>query len=459
MTGVINKSQNRFTTLLCAAALFLALPVVSQLPAMPGSAYAQDEEKPPEATRKTQAISAAVYKELAKAQEAAEAKQYNQAISILDRIRQKQGDKLQGYDAASVWNVYGFIYYSKEQYRQAINAYQKVVQQGEIPEALEIGTKYTIAQLNFVIEDYRGAIRALQEWFKVAKNPGPQPYILLGQAYYQVKDYDNALRYVEQGFSVARKRETAPKEHWYLLLRVLYYEKNNYRKTAEVLEQLVSKWPKREYWVQLAGMYGELKQDKKQLYTMETAYVQDMLQREGELLNMAYLFLGNDMPYKGAKVVEKGIAEGKIRKTSKNFELMGNAWRQARETKKAIPALEQAANLSDEGEIYARLAGVYLDNEEFSKAINAANRAIQKGGVKRRDNLLMVKGMAEFNADRLNASLRSFAQCAKDKRSERVCKQWREYVAKDQKRRQKLAEDLEALRKARESRNAQAAAS
>ena len=198
-------------------------------------------------------------------------------------------------------------------------------------------------------------------------------------------------------------------------------------------------------------MYGELKKEKQQLITMETAYVQDMLQREGELLNMAYLFLGNDMPYKAASVVEKGIKEEKIRPTSKNYELLGNAWRQAQETKKAIPALENAASRAEKGEIYARLAGVYLDNEEFGKSIRAANNVINKGGVKRLDNLYMVKGMAEFNSDKLNASMASFRRCANDKRSEKVCNQWRGFVAKDQKRRQKLAEDLKALKDAREA--------
>lgn len=451
-----NLTASVLRTGVAAVAVFFALSLIAVIPASPiGIAVAQDEEKPPEKTRKTQAISAKVYEKLAKAQEAAEAKQYNQAISILDALRKSQGDKLKGYDAASVWNVYGFIYYSQEQYRKAIGAYQKVVSQGEIPEALEVGTKYTIAQLYFVVEDYPAAIRAMNNWFKVAKNPGPDPYILLGQAYYQTKDYTRALQQVERGMATARKREIAPKEHWYLLLRVLYYEKNNYAKTTEVLEELVRRWPKREYWVQLAGMYGELKREKKQLIAMEAAYVQDMLQREGELLNMAYLFLGNDMPYKAAKVVEKGLKEEKIKPTSKNYELLGNAWRQAQETKKAIPALENAASRSDKGEIYARLAGVYLDNEEYNKAIRAASDAIKKGGVKRRDNVYMVKGMAEFNADRLSAALGSFRKCAEDKRSESVCNQWYGFVQKDQKRRQQLDEDLKALKNAREARQAQ----
>ncbi len=409
---------------------------------------ADDKDKPPpEKTRKTQAISAKVYEKLAKAQEAAEAKDYNGAIKILDSLRKSKGDKLKGYDAASVWNVYGFIYYSKEQYKDAIGAYQKVIAQEDIPEALDLGTKYTLAQLQFVVENYPAAVTALNEWFKVANNPGADPYVLLGQAYYQTKEYDKALASVEKGMAVARKRDKKPKEHWYLLLRVLYYEKNDYKKTAQVLEELVQRWPKREYWVQLAGMYGELKRETDQLTTMETAYVQGMLTREGELLNMAYLFLGNEMPYKAANVVDKGIKEEQIKATSKNLELLGNSWRQAQHVKESIVALEGAAKTSDSGELYSRLASVYLDNEDFAKSVAAANKGFKKGGIKRKDNLWVIKGMAEFNLDRLKSAKQSFRNAGTDKRSKKLAGQWATYLGKEQKRREQLAKDLEDLKR------------
>ncbi len=427
----------------------LTVPAHSTLSSGFGWANAKDkeDEPPPEKTRKTQAISAKVYEKLAKAQEAAEAKDYNGAIKILDSLRRSQGDKLKGYDAASVWNVYGFIYYSQEKFKDAIGAYQQVVNQEDIPEALELGTKYTLAQLQFVVENYPAAVTAMNEWFKVANNPGPDPYVLLGQAYYQTKDYDNALKSVEKGMAVARDRDLKAKEHWYLLLRVLYYEKNDYKKTAAVLEELVKRWPKREYWVQLAGMYGELKREKDQLLSMEAAYVQGMLTREGELLNMAYLFLGNEMPYKAAKVVEKGIEAEQIKANSKNLELLGNSWRQAQHVKESITALEGAAKTSDSGELYSRLSAVYLDNEDFAKSVKAANKGFKKGGVKRKDNLWVIKGMAEFNLDRLKSAKSSFRNAGKDKRSKKLAAQWDSFLGKEQKRREQLAKDLEDLKR------------
>ncbi len=73
---------------------------------------------------------------------------------------------------------------------------------------------------------------------------------------------------------------------------------------------MIKHYPKKDYWVQLSAMYGELKDQQQQLAAMETAYVQDMLTEEKELVNLAYLFLANEVPYKAAKVLDQGIDEG-----------------------------------------------------------------------------------------------------------------------------------------------------
>ena len=151
----------------------------------------------------------------------------------------------------------------------------------------------TIAQLYMAQEDYRRAIPALEEWFKVADNPGPDAYVLLGQAYLQVKKYGKALTYVEKGMEIAAARGKKPKEHWYLLLRVLYYEKGNKPKTVWALEQLVKGWPEKDYWVQLGMMYGDLGKEKEQLYALETAWNEGHLKRESMLVMMAQLSNGS----------------------------------------------------------------------------------------------------------------------------------------------------------------------
>ena len=54
---------------------------------------------------------------------------------------------------------------------------------------------------------------------------------------------------------------------------------------------------------------------------METAYVQEFLDRGTEQVTMAYLYLNGDVPYKAAKVLDKGLDDKSIKRTSKNYEV------------------------------------------------------------------------------------------------------------------------------------------
>jgi len=435
------------------AALF-AIPVVaaqvaltqvqSELNVSPyASAVAQDEQeaKPQQETRRTPALRNKVYERLAEAQAAAEAKDMVTAKKVLDSMIASGGkNELNSYELANVYNLYAFIYYSGEDYAAALKAYENVVKQPDIPLAMEINTKYTIAQLYFVQEQWKRGIDALNEWFALTQNPPETAYILLAQGYYQLKDYNKALVNTETAINMYKEKGKVPKEQWFNLARFLYFDKNDINSAVAVLEELLTYYPKKQYWVQISHMYGEQKKDSWQLAAMETAYVQDMLDKGTEQVTMAYLYLNGEVPYKAAKVMDRGIKDGSIDDTSKNYEVMGNAWRQSQEVAKAIPAMEAAASKSDSGELYARLGNIYLDGDQYKKAITAINKGLQRGGVKRPDTARLVLGMAYFNDKQYAKAREAFKAAGRDERSEKYAAQWILYMDTELDRQQKLAD-------------------
>ena len=432
-------------------AALLAIPVltaqvaVSQLQSDVGmqplssALAAEEKKKDTRETRRTPALRNKVYEKLAEAQEAAEAKDYNTAAKVLDSMIATGGKKaLNSYELANVYNLYAFIYYSREDYAGALKAYEQVVAQPDIPIAMEVNTKFTIAQLYFVQEEWQKGINALLEWFKVTETPNANAYVLLSQGYYQVKDYDKALFNVEKAISMYEAKDKIPKEQWYNLARFLYFEKDDTNKTVDILEILLKYYPKKQYWVQLSHMYGEQKKESEQLSAMETAYVQGMLDKSTEQVTMAYLYLNGDVPYKAAKVMDKGLKNKSIDDKSKNWEIAGSAWRQAQEIKKAIPAMEAAAAKSDQGELYTRLGNVYLDGDQFKKAITALNKGLSRGGVKRPDTARLVLGMAYFNDKQYNKARDAFKAAGRDERSAKYASQWISYMDSELQRQKSL---------------------
>jgi len=404
---------------------------------------AEETKKKKQETRRTPALRNKVYERLAEAQVFIENKQYAEAIEALKTMESASSKKrkLNSYELANLYNLFAFVYYSQEDYKGALRAYENVIKQPDIPLAMEINTRYTVAQLYFVMEEWQNGINALKEWFKVADSPSAQAYILLGQGYYQLKDYNQALNNTLTAMQMYRDKGKVPKEQWYSLARFLYFEKDDMPNTVAMLEEMLVYYPKKQYWVQLSHMYGETKQEKKQLAAMEAVYMQDLLEKDREQITMAYLYLNAEVPYKAARVLEKGIANESVEASSKTLEIMGNAWRQAQEIKKSIPAMAEAADKSDKGELYCRLGNVYLDNDQFKNAIKANREGLKRGGVKRPDNCNLVLGMAYFNTKQYSSARKAFLKAGKDKRSKKYANQWIKYMDTEIERQRRLEED------------------
>ena len=409
------------------------------------SAIAQDDEAKQDKreTRRTPALRNKVYERLAEAQGLAEAKDYAGAAAILNDMISEDGKRaLNSYELANVYNLHAFLSYANEDYPQSLRYYEQVIAQPDIPLAMEINTRFTIAQLYFVQEKWQQGIDALLMWFEMNEKPNAGAYVLLAQGYYQVKRYDLALDNVETAIAMHEGEGKLPKEQWYNLARFLYFDKEDFDSALDVLNTLIIYYPKKQYWVQASHLYGEKKDEPRQLALMEAAYEQGFLDRSSELVTMAYLYLNAEAPYYAGAVIEKGFSDELVDDKSKNYELAGSAWAQAREVAKSIPMMEKAAAKSDEGELYVRLGNVYLDGDQFAKAADSVRKGLKKGGVKRPDQARLVLGMAYFNLGEYDKARRAFRDAGKDDRSAKYSKQWIAYVTSEEDRQRELEKDL-----------------
>jgi len=436
---------SRKFSLIWVLAVWLAVPFAAELGLSSGSAQAaENDPEPPKDTRRVPSMSEATFKKLSEAQEAVDAKDYNGALRILNDMLANT-KRLNGNEVGQVNNMLGFVYFSMEDYSRAIDSYRKVLAQGEdIPEGLEVTTLYTLAQLSFVAERYQDALDYMETWITKATNPGPDPHIFMGQVYYQMQNYPAATRQIEMGINIAQERGTPVKEQWWALLNFLYFEQENWPRVLETLEILVRDFPKREYWIRLAGIHAQEGNEKESVWSYEAAYAGGFLTKQGDLTNFAGLLMQEEVPFRAAKVLDKGMKDGIVEETARTLQNLGQAWQLSQETKKAIPVFEKAAKLSDDGKIFERLAQLYLDNDEFSKCVTSADGAIKKGGLRKVQSVYIVKGMCLYNQDKLNTARTSFVSCRNEARrkeddgTQRICQQWITYIDNESNRREQL---------------------
>lgn len=405
-------------------------------------AYAQDggERK----TKKAPAMSEKVYKKLTEAQELIEANKFNEGLAALRDL--EKDTHLSDYERAQTYNYFAYTYFTMERYDDAIKAYENVLRQPDLPEALEVNSIYTLAQLYFIQENYAKAIEIINKWLKLVEKPTENAYMLLGQAYYQLEKYKESLVPLLEAYKMVKGRGDPPKENLLLLLRVDYFNLGDYPNMVKVLNELLHLYPKAEYWKTLAGAHSEMKRLDKQMSIFEALYEAGELSRGNEQLNLANLYLLYEVPYKSAVLLDKGMKSGLIEKNVRNLRLLSQAWLQAQESKKSIIPLVEAAKLSDEGDVDITLAQAYINTDNYKGAVDALQSGLRKRGIKRADQAYIMLGMALFETKKYNASIEAFQEAAKDRRSQKTAESWIKYVRSERDRERQLAESLKGRR-------------
>ena len=418
--------------------LLVAFITVVMLLGSAGVAVAQQSSE--KKTKETVAMSQAVYEKLTEIQEMIEAKDFASAQRLIDDLKGKKG--LSEYELAQVYNISGYSYYLQERYDDAIRSYDQMLAQPNLPEALTLSTLKTKAQLQFTQSDYEGALVTVRELLKAVTEPSADVLMLEGQALFQLARYDEALTPIKAAIDLYRSQGQIPKENWLLLLRVIYFEQKDYEAMIDVVRELLVYYPKDTYILTLAGIYSELGDTKKQLALTEVLYEKGLISTASNVTNLANLYLLHGLPYKAAVVLEKEINDNIVDANERSLRLLSQAWYQAREDEKAIPPLKRAAEMSEDGELYVRLAQAYINLEQWGEAATAVQQALKIGGLKRVDTANIMLGMALFNQKRLEQARRAFASAAQYDRSKRAASQWIAYVDSEIKRRDLLQQDM-----------------
>lgn len=394
-------------------------------------------------TKRVQAMSPAFSKRFQRVADAAEAGKWDQMKARLDQLLEDM-DRHSKYEQAMTWNYLGYYYYEVQNYKAATDSYQKVIDFHEhLTDAFVARTLYSIAQLYYVQEDYRKAINTLYEWMEISESVTPTNKVLLGQAHYQVKELDKALRWVEEAIADYETEGKVPEENWWGIQKVIYYDKKNLRKVTEILEELVVHYPKAKYWRQLGGMYGELGRDLDRLVAYDILYLQNFLNKDTRLRGLAYMYLGADVPYKAAQIVEWGMKNGVIEESPNDLKMLAEALYAAQEVKRSIPIMERAAHMSEDGGLMERLAGMYLSDDQYEEAIKAANEARRKGKLRRPGGNYMNEGMALVGLKRYNDAEKAFRKAKEYERTKRAAEDWITWVRAERKR-------LDEIRKSQE---------
>ena len=459
--------KNLFRSLFLSCSLILGVTVITYSPEIEAQSRTKgDYKKARVLSTKAAKIITQVVEALERVDdEGKENPDFAQAKRLLTEM-ERDKDNFKSYDRSIMYNYWGYLYFNDEDYDKAMRSYELLLNEPEVTLPLRTASLYTLAQLYLVKENYAKGIELILTWMDEVENVTAQSYSLLAQAYFQTNNFQKSLDSMLEAVRLAEEVEGyKPKENWYVLLAACYSELKDQKKVTEkialekqrdIYEILVNYYPKKLYFLQLGGVYGQMNREVDYMITLKAAFEKDLLDREGEYLALAQLLLLNKNPYWAAqvlvhgqnkKVAIKNEKTGKdeiqpvVKDTEKNLKLLADAWRIAQETDKAIPVLEKAAKISEDGETFILLGNLYLVEDKLDDAVRAINEGIKKGKLKKPSQARLVLGQAYFELENFEEAKKQFRIAARDEdsRVKKTANNWIKYAENEEVRVRSLA--------------------
>jgi tetratricopeptide (TPR) repeat protein len=361
---------------------------------------------------------------LSAAAEAVDEGEPGEAKALLEKLNPK---RLNPYERALVYRLKAYVAYSISDYADAIENFEKVLAEEVLPIRDDSKIRFNVAQLYASQQKWREVIVALHRWFRYVEEPDPLAYYLLGIAHYQLGEADQAIVEAEKAVDLSPE----PPEGWLQLLAALYVQTQDYANAAPILEELVIRFPKKLYWMQLSLIYGAREDYRHSLAVQQVAYFQGLLTEDKELRRLARSYLYHELPYPAAQVLEKGIEEGRIEADAKAFELLANSWIAAREYDRSLGPLGKAAALAEDGNLYIRLGQVHLQREEWKGAAEMLHQALEKGGLDDPGNAQLLLGIAYYNDQRVGRARSSFTKARQHDSTREAAERWITHIERE----------------------------
>ena len=368
-------------------------------------------------------VRALTQKRLNAAAEYMENGQYGEARTKLERLNP---ERLNPHERALAFRFIAYAASGQEDAEGAVRYFKKAVEQQALLIVDEASIRFSIAQIQASLEQWEELDETLSEWFHYVERPNGIAYYLLAISRYQREQYDEALVPALKILEVSKK----PEERWLQLVAALHLQKEDFDSAIPILEELVTRFEKKQYWLQLSLIYGAGGDYQNALRVQQLAYAMDLLTTNDELQRLARTYLFQQLPYPAAQVLDRGLEQGRIDPDREVLELLGNSWIAAREYQNSIEPLQRAADLAEDGRLYLRLGQVRVQSEDWNEATALIQKAIEKGGLVDMGRAQMLLGIAYFGDDHPSSARRAFRR-AREHESTRVdANAWLEHIAR-----------------------------
>ncbi len=416
------------TSLIVVSALLVAQAPFANYAQAAGAEQAEKKK------RKTQLVGPRVGKKVQEAFELFSGDEEKQiksdipgAIQVLLDIKPSKA-----YDKAYVNRFIGIMYANLGDNEDKTIEYLKkavkpdILNEGDQGEAIKL-----LADMQMQVKDYKSALTNYYAWMDFTGKSDAQTYLKIANAYYSLKQFDKVIEPADKAIAAFGDK---PNQNPYILKIQSYFERKMYKDTIKVSETVLQIFPDNKlWWTQLSMFYLLVEDYDKAAQTLDLAYKLGHLDKEGQIKTLASLYSQSEAPYKAALLLEKYIASGLIKRDDKNISTLANAWHSAQHIDKAASYYGELAKMTNDAKHYRKQGMLLKQDEQFTKAIVALNKAIELG-VSGQGRIQMSIAESYFYLEKYKQAYAAIQKAMKDPSTRKTAKGWKSFIADTAKR-------------------------
>ncbi|MCF1427188.1 MAG: hypothetical protein LPD71_06285 [Shewanella sp.] len=370
--------------------------------------------------RKSQAVGQSSAKKVQKSFQAYQDGNLDEAITILLEANPK--DK---FDKAYVARMLGNFYAEKGQMDTSLKYLKQAVDANVLGGTDHGQTMRLYADILVGEKQFKEAVGYYYKWMEfTCKKEDSQVYRRIAVSHSQLKEWDKTLAAADKAIQYTDK----PDKGLYQLKLTSYYNKKQYKNAINVLETMVKLFPAdKTLWVQLAQFYLLVEDYNNAAVTYDLAYKMGALTTEANLKRLPQLLAQQGAPYQAAKVFEKHLKSGDIKKDKANVEQLARFYHQAKELKTAAGYYGEAAAFDNDGDIYLKQGRLYSIERDYKPAIAAFKKAVNSG-VKNQGEVYFELGLAYIGLKQYKSAYTYMQRAANDSKTAKNAKSYISYI-------------------------------
>jgi hypothetical protein len=346
------------------------------------------------------------------AQTAGQKGSFTEAIRLLKEAKAKaplSPQEEQGVNELMIWAAS-----SAQDHRLVIATVDERLATGRVTGA-DLQRKLRLkATTHYSLREYREA-RAALDRLAASGALGTDDLILLANCQMQLRDFRGAAPTLEKAVAAAEKarKPVAVTSKLLLALHEAYQQTGNEAMRMQTLHRLMVSAPSKDSFKWIASAYS----DKSNRDPVVMINIYRLGAARGLLSNEHYskyaeAALDLSSPGEAVAMLEKGMASGAIKKDDRNNRLLADAKSQVDRVKATLAQQEAEAKAIQTGEPEAKVATAYFTLKNYGKAAEAARRGVDKGKLRRPEDVHMLLGISLVETKRAAEARNEFKKAA-----------------------------------------------